>query len=132
MTDWKEISRRVKEMHDQAGGSAILVPQGLNVFGFSPPVWLMGLKKPLLEVDGPQLTVKKIRTYLFENRGVRAVHRPRLVVWSLYDPRPSGGVSVLGLGTLVSERAGRRLKPRTSQSSCSFEFVDLVQESVSG
>tara|TARA_R110002020_G_scaffold114056_2_gene262374 strand:- start:3006 stop:3332 length:327 start_codon:yes stop_codon:yes gene_type:complete len=96
MRDWKEISKAVSERHPDA-----------TVFLESPHLPSTSLPKEAvpfysglsLDVEGPVLSPKQVRRFLWDHRVNRAVQRDRAFVETSYNEETD--VSSMKIGTIT-------------------------------
>jgi len=101
--NWKDISRKLVELHDEKEAAIIrLTPHSTGEL-----VNLSG-DDFCLEVEGKKLTAKKVRKFLWENRKKRALQRKKAVVWSAYIEDEDK--SYVGVGALTSSEIATRMR----------------------
>ena len=97
--DWKAATRKLVEQHNELGGSLIELEEAEQ----RPD--LIDLVEPIgdqLVVGTPQISAKRVRTWLYEHRGEDwRQWRRGMVLWSLFDR--DQGTTFVGLGVTNGE-----------------------------
>jgi len=96
MRDWKEISKAVSERHPD--GTVFLESPHL-AFSVLPEEAVRFYSGLSLDVDGPSLSPKQVRRFLWEHRVNRAVQRDRAFVETSYNEETD--VSSMKIGTIT-------------------------------
>jgi hypothetical protein len=100
--DWKKISKKLSEDHGKYESAVVpLNPHSSGV--------LVNLSddKFYWETDGKNLTPKKVRKFLWENRKKRALQRKNAAVWSSY--LPDEDKTYMGVGAITSKEVAVRM-----------------------
>mgnify|MGYP003649401958 CR=1 FL=1 len=96
--DWKKISKRLSKIHEEKKSSVVrLTPFTEGV------VVNLSNDSFCLEVPGEQLSAKKVRKFLWENRKKRALQRKNAILWSAY--LEDDDTSYVGVGALTLKQA---------------------------
>jgi len=101
--NWKEISRKLVSLHEEKEAAIIrLTPHSTGE--------LVNLSDDdfCLKVTGKELTEKKVRKFLWENRKKRALQRKKAVIWSAYIEDEDK--SYVGVGALTSLEVASRMR----------------------
>lgn len=97
--DWKTATRKLIEQHNELGGSLVELENAEH----NPD--LVDWVKPLgdqMVVMGPQISARRVRSWLYERRGEDwRQWRKGMVLWSLFDPNQ--GATYVGLGVTNGE-----------------------------
>tara|TARA_R100000458_G_scaffold24886_1_gene22407 strand:+ start:1191 stop:1529 length:339 start_codon:yes stop_codon:yes gene_type:complete len=103
MSNWKEISKTVSELHSRLGlsvvdkeGSPITEGNLINLTN----------EDAVFTKKGDSLKPKEIRKWLWSYRKNRSFSRKNLVVWSSYDE--ANETSHMGVGAIVAERVSAK------------------------
>jgi len=102
--DWKKISRKLVEDHKDKGSSIInLTPhsKGGEVVNLSTDDFC-------LELTGKELSTKKVRRFLWENRKKRALNRKHGIIWSAY--LEDEDKSYVGVGAITDPKVAARME----------------------
>jgi hypothetical protein len=104
--DWKMVTRKLCEFHKEFKASIVCrdsnpIREG-NLLNLTE-------EEEYFTQSGKEITPKKLRRWLWENRNARALTRDSLVLWSAYDHEKD--VSIVGLGALVDDDIKQRFPP---------------------
>lgn len=97
--DWKTATRKLIEQHNELGGSLV----ELEYAEHNPDLvdWVEPLGDQMV-VMGPQISARRVRSWLYEHRGEDwRQWRKGMVLWSLFDPNQ--GATYVGLGVTNGE-----------------------------
>jgi len=97
--DWKTATRKLIEQHNELGGSLV----ELEYAEHNPDLvdWVEPLGDQMV-VMGPQISARRVRSWLYERRGEDwRQWRKGMVLWSLFDPNQ--GATYVGLGVTNGE-----------------------------
>jgi hypothetical protein len=103
MLNWKKLSRNLVEEHAK-NESAIIV---LNETSEGSIVNLSN-DEFCMEEKGKELSTKKVRKFLWENRKKRALQRKSAILWSAY--MEDEDMSYVGVGALTTPEVAERMK----------------------
>jgi len=100
--NWKKISNKLVEDHTTHESAVVLLdPHSKGVL-----VNLSG-DDFCLEIEGRNITPKKVRQFLWEHRKKRALQRKHAAVWSSY--LPDEDISYVGVGAVTSKEVAERM-----------------------
>ncbi len=101
--NWKEISRKLVSLHEEKEAAIVrLTPHSIGeVVNLSDDDFC-------LEIEGRELSAKKVRKFLWENRKKRALQRKKAVIWSAYIEDEDK--SYVGVGALTSSKVASRMR----------------------
>lgn len=92
MIDWKTITKDLVAKHNKDGWA--LVSQGV-----CPVQWVLKDAEAAFASKGKYLSLRPLRTWLYQNRHLPSLQRLPLALWSVYDDEEDqsvvGGAAVL-------------------------------------
>jgi len=100
--NWKKISRSLVEEHAENESAVIILNEGSE-----GPVVNLSNNDFCMEEKGKELSTKKVRRFLWENRKKRALQRKNAVLWSAY--MEDEDVSYVGVGAVTSLKVAEKM-----------------------
>ena len=106
MTNWKALTQKVVSFHEEFKASVVSnsdepLKQGT--------ILNLTEQEDLFTQNGPKITTKKLRKWLWENKDMRALNREEFILWSAYDEEED--VSYAGVGSYINEKLESRFPP---------------------
>ncbi|MBV70955.1 MAG: hypothetical protein CMH52_06345 [Myxococcales bacterium] len=106
MRDWKDISKTASQSHP--GGVVMLESPHFPVEGLPEGSVRFYHPDMSMEVEGPEISPKEIRKFLWSNRMSRPVTRDRAFVETFYNEEDD--ISSLKVGTITADAVIERIK----------------------
>ena len=103
LLNWKKISRNLVDEHLENESAIIILNEDSegSIVNLSNDSFCMAEK-------GKELSAKKVRKFLWENRKKRALQRKKAILWSAY--LEDEDISYVGVGALTTPKIAERMK----------------------
>ena len=103
MNNYKELSQIISKQHKEAGISLHPIFDSIDHAHFIN----LSTEETISSHEGKELSPKKIRKYLWENKKDRKFQRKNAVLWTAYDSEED--ISYIGIGASTHPEVSSRL-----------------------